>query len=103
MSISLGPDCVVFSVPALSLVDCDSAVDVFCVASCCSGAGCWVVFSPFFSSSFLSPSFLASSLGGSTLGLGLFTIGSQVVDSNYKIYRGSKIGQSNLSGYLCFC
>ena len=90
MSISLGAECVGFSVPALSLVDCDSPAGLFCVVSCCSVAGCWPVFSPFFSSSFLFSSFLASSLGGSTFGLGLFTIGSQVVDNNYK--NTSKIG-----------
>ena len=78
MSISLGPECVVFSVPALSLVDCDSPVDVFCIVSSCFVAGCWPVFSLSFSSSFLSPSCLVSSLGGSTFGLGLSTIRSQV-------------------------
>ena len=64
MSISLGPECMVFSVPALSLIDCDSPADVFCVVSSCSVAGCWPVFSPSFSFSFLSPSCLVSSLGG---------------------------------------
>ena len=68
---------------ALSLVDCDSPADMFCVVSSCSVAGCWPVFLPSFSSSFLSLSCLVSSLGGCTFGLGLFTIGSQVVDSNF--------------------
>ena len=74
MSISLGPECVVFSVSVLSLVDCDSPADVFCIVSSCSVAGCWSVFSPSFSSSFLSPSCLVSSLGGSTFGLGASTV-----------------------------
>ena len=38
MSISLEPECVVFSVPALSLVDYDSPADMFCVVSSCSVA-----------------------------------------------------------------
>ena len=99
MSISLGPECVVLSVSALSLVDCDSPADVFCVVSSCSVAGCWPVFSPSFPSSFLSPSFLVSSLGGSAFGLGLFTIGSQVVDNNYKIHIHQKLdGSKNYLG-----
>ena len=77
------PECVVFSVLALSLVDCDSPADMFCVVSSCSVAGCWPVFSPSFSSSFLSPSCVVSSLGSSTFSLGLFTVGSQVVDNNF--------------------
>ena len=73
----------VYSVPALLLVDCDSPVDMLCVVSSCSVAGCWPVFSSSFPSSFLSPSCLVSSLGGSTFSLGLFTIGLQVVDNNF--------------------
>ena len=73
----------VYSVPPCLLVDCDSPAEVLCVVSSCSAAGCWPVFSSSFTSSFLSPSCLVSSLGGSIFSLGLFTIGSQVVDNNF--------------------
>ena len=73
----------VYSVPALLLVDCDSPADVLRVVSSCSVAGCWPVFSSSFPSCLLSPSCLVSPLGSSTLSLGLFTIGSQVVDNNF--------------------
>ena len=33
MSISVGPECMVYSVPALLLVDCDSPADMLCVVS----------------------------------------------------------------------
>ena len=67
----------VFSVPALSLVDSDSPADVLCVVSSCPVAGYWPVFSP---SSILSLPCLDSSLGGSTFSMGLFTIG---VNNNF--------------------
>ena len=87
MSILLGAAFVVFSVLALSPVDCGSPVVAFCVASCCCVPVSAVLPLSFFSPSFsfFSSSFLPSSLGGSTFGLGLLTIGSQVVDNSYTI------------------
>ena len=57
----------VYSVPAVLLVDCDSPADMLCVVSSCSVAGCWPVFLSSFPSSFLSLSCLISSLSGSIL------------------------------------
>ena len=44
MSISVGPECMEYSVPAL-LADCDSPADVLCVVSSCSAG--WLLASVF--------------------------------------------------------
>lgn len=98
MLILLGAASVVFSVLALSLVDCGSPVVVFCVVSCCVPVSPVLplsFFSPSFS--FFSSSFLPSSLGGSTFGLGLLTIGSQVVANTYIYIHNIHVCQLNKS------
>ena len=80
----MGPECMVLSVPALSLVDCDSPADVLCIVSSCSVA---VVAQCFHHLSHL-PSCLHlvwfhPCMGGSTFSLDLFTIGSQVINNHF--------------------